>query len=399
MTSRAALGAGALACALIGAAPLSAACSAANQYSYSFTTAPAATLNYAGSYSYTATSTALGNQAFTVSFTTNGTTSTQINGNQMPAITTLINDGGTTNRNLMVGGTFAGRTANVAGATRVIVTRFTFAVPIRDFTVQVNDVDFAVDQYRDWLQVTGSNGAATYIPSIVTPFGNNNTVPGPHTAAGSTMTIGATTTPYALTQSQATGTSTSGNNDDAGTLTASFVQPVTVVELRYGNFPYSGTDDAGTGQQAYGIQRLGFCPMPQLTAVKSSTPYVTAATDPARFNIPGADVIYAITLANTGGSAAELNGVVMTDVLPANMTYYNGDFDGAGPVVGPFDIAFGGGTTVSTGIVEFSNNGGSSYGYTPGAGYDAAVDAIRMSATGTVPPGGSATVRFRARIN
>jgi uncharacterized repeat protein (TIGR01451 family) len=299
----------------------------------------------------------------------------------------------------MVGGTFAGRTANVAGATRVIVTRFTFAVPIRDLTIQVNDLDFAVDQYRDWLQVTGSNGAATYIPSLTTPFGNNNTVPGPHTAAGSTMTIGATTTPYALTQSQATGTATSGNNDDAGTLTASFAQPVTVVELRYGNFPYSGSDNNGTGQQAYGIQRIGFCPMPQLTAVKSSTPYVTAATDPARFNIPGADVVYAITLANTGGSDAELNGVVMTDVLPANMTYYNGDFDGAGPVAGPFDIAFGGGTAVSTGVVEFSNNGGASYGYTPGAGYDAAVDAIRMSATGTVPPGGTATVRFRARIN
>jgi len=289
LTSRAALGAGAFACALIGAAPLRAACSAANQYAYSFTTAPAATLSYAGSYNYTATSTALGNLGFTVSFITNGLSSTQVNSTQMPAINTLINDGGTTNRNLMVGGTFAGRTANVAGATRVIVTRFTFAVPIRDFTIQVNDLDFTVDQYRDWLQVTGSNGAAIYVPSLTTPFGNNNTAPGPHTAGGSTMTIGATTTPYALTQSQATGTATSGNNDDAGTLTASFAQPVTVVELRYGNFPFSGTDNTGTGQQAYGIQRISFCPMPQLTAVKSSTPYVTIATDPVRFNIPGRD--------------------------------------------------------------------------------------------------------------
>jgi hypothetical protein len=49
--------------------------------------------------------------------------------------------------------------------------------------------------------------------------------------------------------------------------------------------------------------------------------------------------------------------------------------------------------------VTFSNNGGATYAYTPGTSYDAAVDAIRMSGTGTIPPSGSVTVRFRARIN
>ena len=124
------------------AAPGFADCPATNEYSYSYTTAAVATLSYASSYSYTGTNGLGQNQNVTVSFTTNGTSGTTINGNQMPAITTLINDGGTTNRNLMIGGTLAGRTAAIAGATRVIVTTFTFATPIRDFTVQLNDIDY-----------------------------------------------------------------------------------------------------------------------------------------------------------------------------------------------------------------------------------------------------------------
>lgn len=385
--------------AIAGAGAARADCPAANQFAYSFAGANGATLNYGNSYSYTATSTSAGNRSFTVSFQTFGLTSSVINGAQMPAINTLINDGGTTNRNLMIGGTFGARTAVIGNNSNVIVTRFTFAQAVRDFTIQVNDIDFSSDQYRDWLQVTGSNGAASYTPVMTTPFGQTNQGTGPRTATNSSLTLGPTTTPVTIAQSQATGTGISDNQDNAGTVTASFAQPVTVIELRYANYPYSGTDNGGTGQQAYGIQRVSFCPLPSLTAVKSSTPYVTASTDPARFNIPGADVLYTISVTNTGGSPAELSGALLTDVLPPQVRFYNGDIDGAGPLTGPLEAIYSGGTTVTGGAVAYSNNAGSSYTYTPVAGYDPAVDALRMSGTGTIPAGGAITLRFRARID
>ena len=81
------------------------------------------------------------------------------------------------------------------------------------------------------------------------------------------------------------------------------------------------------------------------------------------------------------------------------MTFYNGDFDDAGPVIGPFDLIATGGATFAGGAVDYSSTASAAYGYTPAAGYDPLVDALRFSATtGTVPPGGSVTLRFRARI-
>ncbi|RHW18157.1 DUF11 domain-containing protein [Sphingomonas gilva] len=396
MASRAALGAGAIGLALLGAGTAHADCAANQRYNFSFASRPAATLNYGSSYNYTATNGLGASQNLTMALAQNGLSSTEVNNQDLPNISTLINDG--SGRSLVLGGIFGGRTSDIFSNTRTIRATFTFATPIRDFTMTVHDIDYAHDQYRDWFAVVGRNGSGNYVASMTTPFGTANGS-GDHSDNDSALRFGPETTPYDIDARAAVGTGASDNNGNDGNITLSFVEPVTSVEIRYGNYPYSGWGDNSTGQQGVGIDGLSFCPMPQLTVVKSSTPYVTAGGDPNRFNIPGADVIYAITLANTGGSAAELNGVVLTDILPANMTYYNGDFDGAGPVVGPFDIAFGGGTTASTGSVEFSNNGGSSYGYIPGAGYDAAVDAIRMSAVGTVPPGGSATVRFRARID
>lgn len=396
MTSRAALSAGAIACALLGATAAYADCPAANRYSFNFANRPAATLAYGSSYNYTATNGSGGNVAFTMALAQNGLSSTAAGGETLPAITTLINDGA--GRSLVLGGIFSGRTTDIFSNTRTIRATFTFATPIRDFTMTVHDIDYAFDQYRDWFAVVGRNGAGSYVASMVTPFGQSNGA-GTHSNANSSLRLGPETSPYAIDVRAAVGVSESGNNDDTGNITLSFVEPVTSVEIRYGNYPYSGGGDNSTGQQGMGIDGLTFCPMPALTVVKSSTPYVTAGTDPNRFNIPGADVIYAITVANTGGSPAEIGGALLTDILPANMTYYGGDFDGAGPVVGPFDVTFAGGTTVTGGAVTFSNNGGSTYAYTPGAGYDAAVDAIRMSGTGTIPPSGSVTVRFRARIN
>jgi len=375
----------------------SASCSAANQYNFSFASQAAATLNYANTYTYTATSTALGNQNFTVSWLTNGMSSTIAGGAQMPAISGLITDGVAV-RNLVVGGVFTGRTADVAANTRVVVTRFTFPVPIRDFSVQLNDIDFSANQFRDWLQVNGINGAANYDPSLTTPFGTNNTVAGPHSNASSSQLVGAVSSPFSLTVRQSGGTGASGNNATTGTISASFAQPVTQVEIRYGNYPFTAGENT-TGQQAIGIQAISFCPMPSLTVTKTSAPFSTNATDPNRFNIPGSDIIYTLSVSNSNSSPVDLGTVVLTDPLPSTMTFYNGDIDDTGPLTTNFEFAAGtSGLTFAASDLAYSNNNGSSYAYTPAAGYDPAVNAIRLSPQGTMAANSSFSVKFRARV-
>ncbi len=383
---------------LAGVMPAHAVCPAANQFNFTFATATAATLNYTGTFSYTATNGLGQSQPISVSFISNGTTSTVVGGQQMPAITTLINDGGTTNRNLVIGAIFAGRTADVAVNTRIVAAVFTFPTPVRDFTVQVNDVDFTNNQFRDWLMVTGTNGALSYVPSLTTPFGQSNATGGTRTNASSSQALGATTTPVTITSAQTVGTGASGNNANTGTVTASFIQPVTRIEVRYGNYPLQAGETA-TGQQAIGIQAISFCPMPQLTFAKSSTPFITAVTDPARFNAPGSDVIYSLTLTNSDSSPIDLNQVVLTDPLPAQVSFFNGDIDDAGPITTNFEFVPGtSGLTFAPANLTYSNNGGASYAYTPAAGYDPLVTAIRLNPQGTMAANSSFTVRFRARI-
>jgi hypothetical protein len=280
----------------------------------------------------------------------------------------------------------------------VIRTIFTFATPIRDMTIRVHDIDQAAGQYRDWLMVQGVNGASTYVPSLSTPSGNNNGATGPRTAAGSTLALGPyTATGINIPNTQGVGTSTSANTgSDDGDITISFPQPVTTVTLRYGNHPLIGSE-SGTGQQAYGISALSFCPMPNLAMTKTSAPY--AATGPDRFNAPLSDVVYTLTITNSGGSPVDLAGITLTDALPSTLSFYNGDFDPTAPGTDPFQINAGSsGVTLSAANVAYSNNGGTSYAYTPAAGYDGNVNRIRFSPGGSLAANSSFNIKFRARI-
>ena len=233
--------------AIIGASPAEAGtCTAANQYNFTYASQAAATLAYGSTYNYTAATSGGATRAFSVQITQNGLSSTVVNGNQMPAISTLVTGADATLRDLVLGGTFAARTASIAGTTNVVTVTFTFAVPVRDFTMALNDIDFAANQYRDLLMVTGVGNAVTYTPTMSSPAGNNNGA-GSRTAAASSLSFGPAATPTTITTSQAVGVSASGNNSDDGNITASFVQPVTTITVKYGNAPYT-TGENTTGQ-------------------------------------------------------------------------------------------------------------------------------------------------------
>ncbi|MGA9580422.1 MAG: hypothetical protein WBR13_00450 [Allosphingosinicella sp.] len=389
---------GALTVCAFGAGPALSACSASNTYNFAFSSQANSSLSYAGNYTYTASNGLGANRNFTVGFATYNLSSSQAGGVQMPAIGSLITSASGA-KTLTVGGIFTGRTGSITANSRVIRVTFAFAVPIRDLTLSVHDIDFADDQYRDWLHVQGSNGASSYVPAMVSPFATNNGA-GPYANNGSALRFGPSSGNgvSVANASQAVGVDGSANNNVAdGDISISFAQPVTSVTLRYGNFPYVSGENS-TGQQAFGISALSFCPMPNLaTSTKTSAPFAT--TGPTRFNAPLSDVVYTLTVSNSGGSPVDLGGIVLTDTLPPTLQFYNGDFDPAAAGTEPFQLNAGSsGVTLGSANVTYSNNGGSSYGYTPAAGYDPNVNRIRFSPGGTLAANSSFDIRFRARI-
>ena len=128
-------------------------------------------------------------------------------------------------------------------------------------TVTVHDIDFASNQFRDWLHIVGTNGALTYKPVMVTPHGTNNTG-GPVSGGGSSLALGLYNAGGVNVSDtdRAAGLGASDNTgDDDGDITISFAQPVTSVTLRYGNYPLTAGEIA-TGQQAYGISAVELLP-------------------------------------------------------------------------------------------------------------------------------------------
>lgn len=370
-------------------------CDNANLFSYSFNNAATGRLNYGGSTTYTATSGSGATRNFTVDLAQNGVSSATLsNGVVLPRIDTNPLSTPTGGKQLIVGGTFGGRTTAITGTTRVILTTITFPVPVRELSFTIHDIDFTSNQYRDWFMVTGSSGAVTYTSALSTPWGNNNS--GTPTMAGSSVRFGPGGTP-ALAANEAVGTAASANNTTTGNIDVVFQQPVTSVTLRYGNYPFS-TGENTTGQQFMGISALSFCPLPVLSVSKSSATLATSGAE--RFNVPGADVVYSLTVTNTGGSIVDLGSLVLTDVLPPNVTFFNGDFNPATPGMGPFELVTGS-STVSLPLSgrAYSNDNGASYAYTPAPGYDAQVDALRLIPAGSMAANSTFTIRFRARIN
>jgi uncharacterized repeat protein (TIGR01451 family) len=379
-----------LAC-LAQAAPAYADCTATNRFNFTFSSQAAQTLSYAGTYNYTATNGLAQNATITASFFANGLASSSVAGQTLPAITDLISGPGG-GRTLVIGGIFTDRTPDIAGNTRVTRVTFTFLQPIRDFFVEVHDVDYTNNQFRDWMGVTGTDGTTTYTPLLETPYGTSNNGVDPTTNTNSSIRVGSPTS--FLNPQQAYGISGSANTGtDTGTISASFEQPVTSVTLTYGNYPLTGSE-WNTGQQGVGIERISFCPMPDVDVTKTSAP---VASSLGAFNLPENDVIYTITVTNNGGSPVDANSLVLEDGLPSGITFRNTAFDGTTSL--PFKVTGVSGVTLSAAGISYSQTGNASFGYTPAAGYDAQVDAFRVVPSGQLPANSSVSVQFRGRIN
>ncbi len=153
---------------------------------------------------------------------------------------------------------------------------------------------------------------------------------------------------------------------------------------------------AGTCLAGYSI--APFSSPPALSITKTSALFTSTST--GLFLMPGNDVEYTITIANSGSGAADVGSMVLTEALPAELTFSNGNHDGSG---NPLQVTAGSGVTCCTATnVVFQNGAGTPLSPQPGYGGTASDTTIRrivVTPGGTLNPGATLVVKFRARIN
>ncbi|MEM1133863.1 MAG: hypothetical protein AAGH53_13095 [Pseudomonadota bacterium] len=356
-----------------------------------------------GTQNYTATSLAGNSQTVRLSY--NGDTADlgTINfGGSAGTITTpyigVVNTGGigATEQTLSIGAIFDSFQSNIDSSNDAVGIRLTFAEPVREAFFTILDIDLAAGQFRDWVQITGFNGATAVTPRIDSPFGRNNQTNPGQTAPG-TAFIGPFTGAASFDDRSVVGNSGASDNDqNLGNIAVTFSQAVTSIEIRYANGPAAFS--SGTpGQQAIALHDINYCTFPNLSVTKVSASFETSGVN--RFRLPQTDVIYTINVTNEGGSRVDSGSATVIDTLPPNVTFFNGDFNGG--ATGSDNFAFtpgASGLTLNAGNVSYSNDGGATFNYTPIAGYDPAVDAIRFVPQGAMEGDSNFSIQFRARI-
>ncbi|MGB7738452.1 MAG: hypothetical protein WBM03_05010, partial [Steroidobacteraceae bacterium] len=145
-----------------------------------------------------------------------------------------------------------------------------------------------------------------------------------------------------------------------------------------------------------------------LTLVKSSQTFsdpFNGTTNPKA--IPGAFVTYTIVAGNPSAVAVDANSVFVFDAVPANTDLFVNNLGGAGSGPVAFTALTSGLTYTFTSLasatddVSFSNDGGTTYVYTPtpnAAGVDPAVTHIRINPKGTFAAASSCQLQLRVRV-
>jgi len=146
------------------------------------------------------------------------------------------------------------------------------------------------------------------------------------------------------------------------------------------------------------------CPQANLLVLKS----VAAESDSSGVthpkSTPGSTAIYTITVTNNGSGGTDRSSLLLTDLLPAELEFWSGDFDGAGSPVWfvngspPSGLVWLFTSLASTtDRVEFVDATGQLI--VPNGGYDPAVRELRIRFDERMRPAGSSfTVRFRVRV-
>ena len=131
----------------------------------------------------------------------------------------------------------------------------------------------------------------------------------------------------------------------------------------------------------------------------------------AEYSIPGNEVRYRLSAQSIGNSAIDSGTIIFTDALPSEIALKVDDIGAAGS--GPVRFIDGtpnsglsynfSGLSSTTDDVDFSNDGGTSFTYTPiddGSGVDDNVTHIRISPSGSfLASDGTGTPNFAVEFD
>ena len=146
------------------------------------------------------------------------------------------------------------------------------------------------------------------------------------------------------------------------------------------------------------------CPQANLLVLKSVAAESDSSGGTNPKSTPGSTAIYTITVTNNGSGGTDRSSLLLTDLLPAELEFWSGDFDGAGSPVWFVNGSPPSGLVwlftnlaSTTDRVEFVDATGQ--GIVPNGGYDPAVRELRIRFDERMRPAGSSfTVRFRVRV-
>ena len=203
------------------------------------------------------------------------------------------------------------------------------------------------------------------------------------------------------------------NTGDWGNATTAFLSissdvPIGSVIVHVGDDDHTNNETGTQEQMGIAAFQLPAAPITvgaaQLAASKVVEPLVAGG-----YALPGTDMVYRITVINEGTGTADADSIVLIDRLPDEVTFYNGDFDDAGPASGPVEF------TQSAAALTFDSatdlrfwNGVSApatfaaCSYTPASGYDPNITHVCLNPKGSMmngSPDPEFSVRFRTRIN
>lgn len=166
----------------------------------------------------------------------------------------------------------------------------------------------------------------------------------------------------------------------------------------------------GTGEAAFREIQLDAFTNPaanDIRVTKSSAVYSGNTGIGPQFHLPQNDVMYTITVANNGLAATDSSSLFLMDPLPSQVTFFNGDANGAAAGTSVVIINNNGsGLTFPAGTVKYATTAPSGYidcNYTPVSGYDPLARYICINPSGIMTGKSGAatpsfTVQFRVRI-
>lgn len=147
---------------------------------------------------------------------------------------------------------------------------------------------------------------------------------------------------------------------------------------------------------------------PALTVTKTSAAFSDGVSASNPKQIPGGVTEYTLRATSPASYTVTNNSIILGDATPANMALVVTDIGGGGSGPAAFTAGASSLTYTFTSLasatddIEFSNNGGVSWAYTPvvgGNGTDPAVTNVRLRPKGTMAASSTLQFRLRYRVN